>query len=51
MEMFLRYREVKPEKLDAAMDTFNTYLTRQRLGIGKSSGFQPDRRYGAEGGT
>jgi integrase len=50
VDMFLRYRKVKPEKLDAAMDTLNTYLTRQRLGIRKSLGFQPDRKIGAEGG-
>jgi len=51
VDMFLRYRKVKAEKLDAAMATFNTYLTRQRLGIGKAMGFQSDRRIGAEGGT
>jgi len=51
VEMFLRYRAVKPEKLDVAMNTLNTYLTRQRMGLGKSLGLQTDRRVGAEGGT
>jgi len=50
VEMFLRYRKVKPEKLDAAMDSLNTYITRRGLGLGKSMGFQSDRKVGAEGG-
>lgn len=50
VEMFLRYRKVQPEKLDAAMDKLNTLITRQRLGLGMSLGFPADRRDGAEAG-
>ena len=30
VEMFLRYRTIKPEKLDAAMASLNTLITRHQ---------------------
>ncbi len=42
--MFPPYRTATAEKLDVARDTRNTYLARQRLGIGTSVGSSPGRK-------